>query len=89
VNVSFTPHYKTGIIARYQVGENVYEASTSTNPARPIQVATFCHGFVDPRSLATFSTADEAQAEVERRAAAAMTPRALIEAMLKGTTDAE
>lgn len=65
-------HYKTGIIASYTVNGHVYEASTSTNPDRRIQVATYSHGFVDPRSLATYATADEARAEVERRASLAI-----------------
>lgn len=63
-------HYRTGILARYTVGETTYQAETSTRPG--YHVANLYHGFVDPRSLATYATPQEAIDEVERRAMVAM-----------------
>lgn len=66
-----TPHYTTGTLAKYEQdtpkGKLVHSVTTSTR-GPGYTVASFLHGFVDPRSIQTFMDRDEALAECKRRA---------------------
>lgn len=67
----FQAHYKTGTVARFETmtdkGPLVHEVSTTTRHGG-YDVATTLAGFIDPRSLSTYSDRDEAIAEARRRA---------------------